>query len=147
MSQKDSLEALRQLLELTDARKYFHDAGYSHNHLDRCWISKPPQKVSYTLYGEEYCFVEVTCPDGSQYGIQAFGDEAIALYTEANRCSMCGNDGISSSLLFNEVGDKKGFALVRETINGAQYFFDSPGCALTFKKLRSVYGPEFYLNN
>jgi hypothetical protein len=60
---------------------------------------------------------------------------------------MCGNNGISSSLLFNEVGDKKGFVLARETINGAQYFFDSPGCALTFKKLRSVYGPEFHLNN
>jgi hypothetical protein len=112
------------------------------HHQDPCWISKPPQKVSYTQYGEEYWIVEVTCPDGSQYGIQAFGDEAIALYTEANRCIMCGNDGISSSLLLN--GDKKGSALVRETINGAQYFFDSPGCALTFKKLRGVYGPEFY---
>jgi hypothetical protein len=147
MSQKDSLEALRRLLEFSDARKYYQDAGYLHHRQDPCWLSKPPQKVSYTQYGEEYCFVEVTWPDGSRYGIHAFGDETIALYTEANRCIMCGNNGISSSLLFNEVGDKKGFVLARETINGAQYFFDSPGCALTFKKLRSVYGPEFHLNN
>jgi hypothetical protein len=78
--------------------------------------------MCYKMLLEEYCFVEVTCPDGSQYGIQAFRDEAIALYTEANRCIMCGNDGISSSPLFNDVRDKKGFALVRETINGVQYF-------------------------
>jgi YHS domain-containing protein len=147
MSPKDSLDALRQLLELGGARKDYHDVGYSHHHQDHCWISNPPQKVSYTQYGEEYCFVEVTCPDGSQYGIQAFGDEAIALYTKANRCIMCGNDGISSSLLFNEVADKEESAVVRETINGAQYFFDSPGCALTFKKLRNAYGQEFSLNN
>ena len=30
--------------------------------------------------GIEYYFVEVTCKGGIQYGIQAFGEEAIALY-------------------------------------------------------------------
>jgi len=147
MTKNDSIEALRKLLEFSDAIKYYHNAGYLHHHQNPCWISKPPQKISYTQHGDEYCFVEVTCPDGSQYGIQAFGDEAIALYTKANRCIMCGNDGISSSILFNEIGDKRGFALVQETIDGAQYLFDSVGCALTFKKLRSVYGQDFYLNN
>lgn len=33
--------------------------------------------------GIEYYFVEVTCKDGIQYGIQAFGEEAIALHNEA----------------------------------------------------------------
>ena len=32
--------------------------------------------------GIEYYFVEVTCNDGIQYGIQAFGEEALALYYE-----------------------------------------------------------------
>jgi hypothetical protein len=39
--------------------------------------------------GIEYCFVEVTCNDGTQYGLQAYG-EANQLYKEAYRCRMCG---------------------------------------------------------
>lgn len=30
----------------------------------------------------EYYFVEVTCKDGIQYGIQAYGEEAIVLHNE-----------------------------------------------------------------
>jgi hypothetical protein len=33
--------------------------------------------------GAEYCFIEVTCDDGIQYGIQAYGDEAVELHKEA----------------------------------------------------------------
>ena len=32
--------------------------------------------------GIEYYYVEVTCKDGIQYGIQGFGEEAVALYNE-----------------------------------------------------------------
>jgi hypothetical protein len=32
--------------------------------------------------GIEYCFVEVTCDDGAQYGLQAYGEEAKRLYNE-----------------------------------------------------------------
>jgi hypothetical protein len=32
--------------------------------------------------GMEHYFVEVTCEDGIQYGLQAYGEEAIALYKE-----------------------------------------------------------------
>ncbi len=32
--------------------------------------------------GIEYYFVEVTCKDGIQYGIQAFGQEAVDLHNE-----------------------------------------------------------------
>lgn len=32
--------------------------------------------------GVEYSFVEVTCSDGIQYGLQAYGAEAISLYKE-----------------------------------------------------------------
>lgn len=32
------------------------------------------------------------------------------------------------------------------TINGKEYFFDREECALTFKKLKSVYGSDFCVN-
>jgi len=32
--------------------------------------------------GIKYYFVEVTCKYGIQYGIQAFGEEAVVLYNE-----------------------------------------------------------------
>jgi hypothetical protein len=40
--------------------------------------------------GIQYFFVEVTCSDGTQYGLQAYGEEANELYKEAYRCVMCG---------------------------------------------------------
>jgi hypothetical protein len=73
-----SVDALRELLILTeDKEKIKYNAT--------CRITNLLQKISYTKDGIEYYFVEVTCRDDSQYGIQAFGDEAIALYIEANR--------------------------------------------------------------
>jgi hypothetical protein len=39
--------------------------------------------------GLEYCFVEVTCSDETQYGLRAYGKEAKELYKEAYRCIMC----------------------------------------------------------
>jgi hypothetical protein len=33
--------------------------------------------------GIEYVFVEITCDDGSQYGLQAYGKEAIDLHRRA----------------------------------------------------------------
>jgi hypothetical protein len=35
--------------------------------------------------GIEYCAIEITCDDGTQYGIQAHGEEAIELHKEALR--------------------------------------------------------------
>ena len=102
-----------------------------------CCITKRPQRISYTENGEEYCFVEVTCEHGVQYGIQAFGDEAIALYIESNRCTMC---GVPSPLKEQE----KKLEPIEETIEGTHYTFDSTNCALIFKKLRSVYGRDVH---
>ena len=87
--------------------------------------------------GEEYCFVEVTCEHGVQYGIQAFGDEAIALYIESNRCTMC---GVPSPLKEQE----NKLEPIEEIIDGTHYTFDSTDCALIFKKLRSVYGRDVH---
>jgi hypothetical protein len=98
-----------------------------------CWITKHPHRIHYTLEGEEYCFVEVTCKDGVQYGIQAFGDEAVALYIEANRCYLCG----ISTALKKDNNNKEKIEPFEEIIDGA----------LIFKKLKSVYGRDFYFNN
>lgn len=45
-------------------------------------ITKWSRNVEIMKNGIEYYFVEVTCKDGRQYGIQAFGEEAVALYNE-----------------------------------------------------------------
>jgi hypothetical protein len=49
----------------------------------KCHITKIPEDISYLKNGVKYCFVEVTCNDGTQYGIQALGEEAVELYKKA----------------------------------------------------------------
>jgi hypothetical protein len=83
--------------------------------------------------GVEYYSVEVSCDDGSQYGIQAYGDEDIDLYKEIHKCYMCG--------MPPKELDKS--TLLEERIDGTTYTFDNNGCALIFKKLRSVMGEEY----
>jgi hypothetical protein len=103
-----------------------------------CYITKRPQRISYTQDGIEYCFVEITCPDGVQYGIQAFGDEAIALYIEANRCFMCAKPPLQTA-------QEGKFGQANETVvEETHYNFDSSDCALIFKKLRNMYGNDFF---
>jgi hypothetical protein len=43
-------------------------------------ITKYSDTIAKMNNGIEYYYVEVTSKDGIQYGIQAFGEEAIALY-------------------------------------------------------------------
>jgi hypothetical protein len=86
---QDSIDALQKLLIYNNNKE---KVGFN----TTCYITKRPQKISYTKDGIEYCFVEVTCSDGIQYGIQAFGDEAIALYIEANRCFMCAQPSVET---------------------------------------------------
>ena len=52
-----------------------------------CRITKLSHSVSRLENGIEYCLVEVTCNNGEQYGIQAFGGEAVQLHKEALRQS------------------------------------------------------------
>ncbi len=67
MAYNDSTDALKQLLVL---RLY----GAS--------ITRSSGAVSMLTNGIPYFFVEVTCKDGSQYGIPAYGEEAIELHRE-----------------------------------------------------------------
>jgi hypothetical protein len=51
--------------------------------------------------GVEYSFVEVTCNDGIQYSLQAYGDEAIELHKEALRYSSEGKEEAISTPVSN----------------------------------------------
>ena len=48
-----------------------------------CRITKAvsPDSVELAANGMKYCFVEVTCENGVQYGIPAYGEEAEQLYS------------------------------------------------------------------
>ncbi len=45
-------------------------------------ITQYPENLRKLDNGVEHYFVEVTCSDGIQYGLQAYGEEAISLYKE-----------------------------------------------------------------
>ncbi|MDQ3838861.1 MAG: hypothetical protein M3297_06290 [Thermoproteota archaeon] len=72
-SYQDSVHALQELLPSKPNRSSTRT----------CHITKLSHSVSHLKNGIEYCLVEVTCDDGEQYGIQAFGLEAVQLHKEA----------------------------------------------------------------
>ena len=43
------------------------------------WISDNDSKL---INGLDYCLVEITCRSGTQYAVQAYGDEALNLFCE-----------------------------------------------------------------
>jgi hypothetical protein len=71
---KTSIDALRELL--------FFPSNLSHN---SCSITKIPQNLSKLSNGSDYCLIEITCDNSIQYGLQAFGEEAVKLHKEATR--------------------------------------------------------------
>ena len=129
-SYKSSIEALQQLLHFGIPDEKFN--GERENRIVNCQITKTSKDIFYMRNGIEYCFIEVTCNDGTQYGLQAYGEEAKELYREAYRCVMCGNPP----------REPKRSVILEETIEGKHYIFDSTRCALIFKKLVNVMGEE-----
>jgi hypothetical protein len=73
-SYNNSVDALRRLLS----------TGRS-SPSSPCRITKIPQDILHMTNGIEYCAVEITCDDATQYGIQAYGEEAVELHKEAFR--------------------------------------------------------------
>jgi hypothetical protein len=53
------------------------------SHFGSCRITKIPRDILHMINRIEYCAVEITCDDATQYGIQAYGEEAIELHKEA----------------------------------------------------------------
>jgi hypothetical protein len=81
----NSIDALQQLLDSRYKKRDKHDEDrYAYNKIS-CKITKISDKITYMTNGLKYYFVEVSCSDGIQYGIQAYGDEAEDLYKEAHK--------------------------------------------------------------
>ena len=82
----NSIDALQQLLGSRYKKREKHDkeGKETYNRIS-CQITKMSDKISYMTNGIKYYFVEVTCSDGIQYGIQAYGEEAEHLYKEAHK--------------------------------------------------------------
>ena len=59
-----------------------------HSHGGR--ITRSPSDVSVLSNGLPYFYVEVTATNGSQFGIPAYGDEAIELHNESLRMEELG---------------------------------------------------------
>lgn len=73
MKERTVIDALRDLL----AGKYEESKGLS-------WTITRLTDPSVRLpNGITYCFTEVTFSDGSQYGMEGFGDDAMKLYEES----------------------------------------------------------------
>lgn len=50
-----------------------------HDLKNSCQITDITTSLLHLANGIEYSFVEVTCSDGTQYGLQAYGNEALEL--------------------------------------------------------------------
>jgi hypothetical protein len=54
-----------------------------HDLQNSCRIAEINSSLSHLGNGVAYSFVEVTCSDGIQYGLQAYGNEALELHNAA----------------------------------------------------------------
>jgi hypothetical protein len=129
---ENSIHALQNLLQSGDHNE--EERLQKNTNRMRCHVTKTSKHVYHLKNGTEYCFVEVTCDDCSQYGLQAFGEEAMKLYNEVYKCIMCGRPPRITSHS----------VIVEEKIDGRSYIFDTNGCALIFRKLKEVIGKEAF---
>ena len=84
---ENSLVALHKILEIPQVT----EAESIHSPDVTCKITTIPTQITYLENGIKYYCIEVTCEDGRQYAIQAYGDEAETLFSEAHKCVLCGN--------------------------------------------------------
>src|SRR5436309_1694178 len=131
MRYNNSVDALRQLLELTEEEetncKYASEENIvSSSSSASCSITQAYEDIFYSANGAAYYFVEVTCSDGIQYGIQAYGEEARALYKEVNR--------YTSSNIKHKMEEKKKFNDEEKHLGS----LDGNGTSLIFEKVRDV---------
>jgi hypothetical protein len=63
----------------TESVVYDSSIDALHDLLRSCQITEISTSLSYLINGIEYTFVEITCSDGIQYGLQAYGQEALEL--------------------------------------------------------------------
>lgn len=64
---------------LTKSTGYDNSIEALYDVLNSCHVSEISTSLSQLANGIDYSFVEVTCSDGLQYGLQAYGNEALEL--------------------------------------------------------------------
>jgi len=63
----------------TESAIYDSSIDALHELLSSNQITEISTSLSHLINGIEYSFVEITCSDGIQYGLQAYGQEALEL--------------------------------------------------------------------
>lgn len=63
----------------TKYARYGNSIDALHGLRNSCQIADISTSLSHLANGVEYSYVEVTCSDGMQYGLQVYGNEALEL--------------------------------------------------------------------
>jgi hypothetical protein len=107
-----------------------------------CSITRTINNILF-IGNEEYYHVELTCNDGTEYGIQAYGEEAKALYTKVTSYSLLKHP-VSREKELEKIDKEENYenlVTVRKAIDYVKdYTFDknNSGCLLIFKKIKDV---------
>ena len=142
-----SIQALQQILLYSPTKNNNNNNDSKVSSIDNsstfCSISKTPNNILYMGNGEEYYNLELTCNDDTEYGIQAYGEEAKALYREAKGSGLSSHlaeEGRPLELHIDKKEEQEKFNLVRKEIDYVTSFtFDNKnGYYLVFKKLKDV---------
>jgi hypothetical protein len=145
----NSIGALKQIL-LCDSRKQTNpnnndEVGGNSNLLSSspfCLIKTIPNSILYTGNGEEYYHLELICNDDTEYLIQAYGEEAKALYREVNRIESSSKyvTAEKEKFILKENEEEEQSMPVRKEIEYITNFsFNRKnGYSLVFKKLKDV---------
>ena len=139
-----SIGALQQILLYRPTRNGNNDGKVSN--MDKsstfCSISNSPNNILYMGNGEEYYHLELVCNDDTEYGIQAYGEEAKALYREVKECGLSSHVAEERRPLELDIDKKdkeKRNLLKREIDYITSFSFDDKnGYYLVFKKFKDV---------
>jgi len=70
---------MNQKTVITESAVYGSSIDALHDLLSSCQITKITTSLSYLTNGIKCSFVEITCSNGNQFGLQAYGKEALEL--------------------------------------------------------------------
>jgi hypothetical protein len=144
----NSIGALKQIL-LCDSRRQTNPndndkVGGNTNLLSSssvCLIKRIPNSILYTGNGEEYYHLELICNDDTEYLIQAYGEEAKALYREVNRIesSLKYVTAEKEKFILKENEEEQSVSARKEIEYITNFSFNrKSGYSLVFKKLKDV---------
>ena len=70
---------MNQKTIITESAVYGSSVDALHDLLSSCQITEITTSLSHLTKGIECSFVEITCSDGNQFGLQAYGKESLEL--------------------------------------------------------------------